>query len=315
MFDHNFNNISSALLQLRTDIDAGMTALETQNAILTAQRDAKQAEVDGLKLTVSSMQSEIDRLKALIPPPPAPTFLINDDLSTIPVEGKWHIDAPAGWASIVTMGGRKCLQAKIRIDQPLRTNPGVVGGRCKSEFGPRDNPTVESYRRWPNGKRLWFSCDWFVPETWVRFPHKVSIFEFHGDGLKGRPPISLNLVGDRLFLYREPEDNGVWQTPIAGLKGKWTRFTFEMVFAAGANISQAETILRMNNQEVFREKGGINCKEGFPVFVKGGLYVPSWSQPERSELEAQGKTFPTSEITLGMSNYKVGDSNKIEDFA
>lgn len=292
----------SYLREAGLQIDSHFNIQDERIAGLLAENSALNAEIVGLK----------QKLAALKSPPPA-TLLLNDPLMSVPKEGPYHLDAPANAFSVLNLGERQALVVWIRKDQPLRGS----NQRCKSEFGPRDNPTVEKYRRFPQGERLFFGMDIYVPLGWPVFSHKVPIWSFRSSDDEAH--VALRISGKRLYLYYKGLTNdqnpAVWQVPVDEVRGKWTRFVFDNVFSSSSAL--AKTRLYVNGVQVVNSQMP-NGYYGGDLYTKFGLYVPAWSQPERAELEAAGKLEPgINVLSLGLSNFRVGseaNGNKLEDF-
>lgn len=288
-------------------------SFESDLAAIGRAADEKIANVEhrntALYDALLNLQEELEALKN---PPPA-TLLLNDPLTSVPKEGPYHLDAPANAFSVLDFGERQALVVWIRKDQPLRGS----NQRCKSEFGPRSNPTVETYRRFPQGERLFFGMDIYVPLGWPVFSHKVPIWSFRSSAVEAL--VALRISGKRLYLYYEGLTNdanpAVWQVPVDEVRGKWTRFVFDNVFSSSSVL--AKTRLYVNGVQVVNSNVP-NGYYGGDLYTKFGLYVPAWSQPERAELEAVGKLEPgINMLSLGLSNFRVGseaNGNKLEDF-
>lgn len=278
-------------------IDSHINIQDERIAGLLAENSALNAEIFELEQKLAALEN---------PEPPAPAFLVNDSLENPPTEGPYHLDAPEGAFTRLMLGGRWATEVLIRKDQPLRgTNK-----RCKSEFGPRNSPDVETYRRFPHGEQLFCAFDLYVPPTWVRLPHKVPIWSFRSNSSEAR--VALRLVGDRLYLFhpsRLDQNPAAWQVPINDIKGRWLRLAFEMFFAT--RDGDALTRLYVDGQMKFSSNLANGYTDG-DLYCKGGLYVPAWSEPERTN---QPPPAEPTEIWIGMSRLRIGDKNtKIEDY-
>ena len=258
----------------------------------------QEEKIGGLEALVDQLQDEIAGLTA-------PQYLINDPLELVPTEGLYHLDAPEGAFSSAAIG-RYCTKVLIRKDQPLRGS----NKRCKSEFGPRDNPTVETYRRFPHNQQLFFAFDLYVPSTWVRVAHKVPIWSFRSNADEAH--VALRLVGDRLYLFhptRMDANPAAWQVPINDIKGRWLRIAFDMIFST--KPQEAKTRLYVDGKMVFQDYSANGYPDG-DLYCKGGLYCPFWSEPERTQ---QVPPAEPTEIWIGMSRLRIGDARtKIEDY-
>lgn len=264
------------------------------------------AETGMLREEIAGLEAEIEELKN---PPTSVAYLVNDSLESPPTEGPYHLDSPEGAFSqlyFTTLPGRFATKVLIRKDQPLRGS----NKRCKSEYGPRNSPDVETYRRFPHGEQLFFAFDLYVPPTWVRFPHKVPIWSFRSNSAEAK--VALRLVGDRLYLFhpsRLDQNPAAWQVPINDIKGRWLRLAFDMIFSARSQ--EARTRLYVDGKMVFQDYSANGYADG-DLYCKGGLYVPAWSEPERTN---QVPPALPEEMWIGMARLRIGDSRtKIEDY-
>lgn len=199
-----------------------------------------------------------------------PTLLFADELSCPPLPyTAWNVDAPPYKITPQLVDGRHGVRTAISRDQPL--NPQ---GRCKTEFGPRDTAkSTASYLRLPTDTPLKVEVELHVPQTWLRYEHKFELLAVHGDTQGKRPPLSFNLVGDRAYFWRAPQE--VWTAP---RPAGWSHLALEVVLSE--DPLKARTKFSVDGQALFDEAGALPNSLGLP-YLKCGLYCPAWSDPER----------------------------------